>query len=374
MNKISRILAPLLLTGYVFALLTFQGLYTTLIATFFFLFAGAVLFILAFADKKKNTHRAPILLSMTLVGILLVDALCYSASRNASLAARLPAPLLKVLQYHYGIDRNILQFEFGSYNPEVSYLMKPGEWTFRNVEFSHPVVINSVGIRDDEQSLTQPEVIVLGDSIAAGWGVGVPFAQRLEEQPDHPRTVLNAAVSSFGTVREITLLNTLDVSNLQTLIIQYHWNDQRENQTYHSENALSISTPKQWHKAQTTYQRRKKYIPGKYFFNTVVALIYPAPPNHPQQSAHFLYPLKNLPEGDYNIIVLTLDDRFKTELDAELTLHPITNHSITVVSTEGFLDEADGYVLDDHFRQSGHDKIAEHLQPLLTPTTTPTAP
>ena len=65
-----------------------------------------------------------------------------------------------------------------------------------------------------------------------GWGVdeNETFASLLEQ--NLKLRVLNASISSYGTARQIELLNSLDVSNLEYLIIQYCKNDFNENKTY----------------------------------------------------------------------------------------------------------------------------------------------
>jgi hypothetical protein len=63
-------------------------------------------------------------------------------------------------------------------------------------------VVNTIGVRDNQRSLTQPEIVVAGDSYAMGWGVqqDESFPELIERRTG--RRVLNAAVSSYGTVRE----------------------------------------------------------------------------------------------------------------------------------------------------------------------------
>ena len=59
----------------------------------------------------------------------------------------------------------------GEYDPELTYRLRPGACTFSELEFVTDYRINSLGVRDDEASLDGPEIIVLGDSFAMGWGV-----------------------------------------------------------------------------------------------------------------------------------------------------------------------------------------------------------
>ena len=74
-------------------------------------------------------------------------------------------------------------------------------------------------MRDDEESLKAPEVIVLGDSVAMGWGIeqNETMAQQIEAMAG--LKVLNAGISSYGTVREMKLLNRLDLSRVKYLVI-----------------------------------------------------------------------------------------------------------------------------------------------------------
>ncbi len=121
--------------------------------------------------------------------------------------------------------------ECARYDSQVSYLLKPGTCRFDEVLFDTEVSANSFGLRDDEESLIAPEVIVLGDSHAMGHGVGDAQAFPAVLEGMLSRKVLNAAVSSFGTAREMILLRHLDTSAARVIVIQYCDNDLRENDT-----------------------------------------------------------------------------------------------------------------------------------------------
>src|SRR4029453_2223238 len=138
-------------------------------------------------------------------------------------SAMAPRPVRRLVQQIYRhFNRTLIQFDEACavYDPEVTYTLKPGTCTFGNLEFKNTFNVNRLGVRDDEASLDGPEIIVLGDSHAMGWGV----EQRETLSRVLARTcglkVLNAAVSSYGTAREMTLLNRLDTSRLRFLIVQ----------------------------------------------------------------------------------------------------------------------------------------------------------
>ena len=65
-----------------------------------------------------------------------------------------------------------------------------------------------------------------------GWGVkqDATFSNLLENELGE--SVLNAAISSYETVRELKLLERVNLHNLRYLIIQYCDNDYFENKTY----------------------------------------------------------------------------------------------------------------------------------------------
>ena len=54
-------------------------------------------------------------------------------------------------------------------DPELLYRLKPGTFTFANVEFATAYQVNSLGVRDTEAALRAPEIVVAGDSFAMGW-------------------------------------------------------------------------------------------------------------------------------------------------------------------------------------------------------------
>jgi len=140
----------------------------------------------------------------------------------------------RVLYKTSGIELIHLEPECARYDPELLYTLRPGQCVFSNWEFSTEIRVNSLGVRDDEASLRTPEIIVLGDSHALGWGVDQDevFAQRIER--GSPFTVLNTGISSYATVRQMRLLDRIDTTNLKYLIVQYCDNDYRENKEFYA--------------------------------------------------------------------------------------------------------------------------------------------
>jgi hypothetical protein len=163
--------------------------------------------------------------------------------------------------------RNIIQLEpaFARYDPVLTYTLKPGTFTFSNREFANDFYVNSLGVRDDEASLLSPEIIVLGDSYAMGWGVGQneTYAELVEKKAG--LKTLNTAIASYGTVREMMMLDRTDTSNLKFLIVHYHPNDYDENMAfYKNNNKLPISDEGAYKDTVKYYKKGKRYYPGKY--------------------------------------------------------------------------------------------------------------
>lgn len=164
-------------------------------------------------------------------------------------------------------DRKIMQFQegCGRYHPDLGYTLKPGTFVFTEIEFSNEYHINSLGVRDDEESLTAPEMMFLGDSFALGWGVNQTetFVKQLGARTK--QKALNTSVPSYGTVREMIMLRKVDRSQLKCLIIQYCGDDYDENRLYYiNGNRPQIMRAETFQKLTALHSKSKSYYPGKY--------------------------------------------------------------------------------------------------------------
>jgi hypothetical protein len=165
-------------------------------------------------------------------------------------------------------DKNLIQYAEDCAQPQplLGYTLRPGTCKFSGPEFSNTYHVNSLGLRDDEKSLNSPEVIVIGDSHAMGWGVEQQetFAQIIEARTG--RVVLNGAVSSYGTVREMINLKRLNTDHLRALIIQYSDNDMYENNSfYRNNNRLQTMSPTQYMQISNAQEQMNEYYFGKHF-------------------------------------------------------------------------------------------------------------
>jgi hypothetical protein len=173
---------------------------------------------------------------------------------------------LKYFRHAYLRDRNIVQYqtECARYDEFLFYTLRPGICNFQNDEFNVRMYNNSLGFRDDEKSLENPQVIFLGDSYTMGWGVNQEEAfPQIFEKITNLKT-LNAGISSYGTVRELMATKKLISEKTQYIFIQYTKNDIYENKKFYDAGFLKISSKEKYHSAIKTHESYKKYTPGEH--------------------------------------------------------------------------------------------------------------
>ena len=301
-----------------------------------------------------------------------------------------PGPVRLLIQQVYRhFNRALVQFDpnCARYDPQVTYTLKPGACTFENVEFRDEFRINRLGLRDDEASLDAPEVIVLGDSHAMGWGVGQDQTLVRVLARKSGLKVLNAAVSSYGTVREMTLLDRLDTSRMRVLIIQYTDNDQPENRTFRQIGGhLPIISETQYQTIVRHYASQRTYYPGKYvyrLFMKVFRLEEPEPdqvkmePVTPTEEAElFLNALTRASRtrlDNVQVIVFEVNEQLRPPRPFIAALAEVSRREgnpafvrrLITLDTPRLLTPADFYILDDHMNAHGHQVVGDALADLV---------
>lgn len=237
--------------------------------------------------------------------------------------------------YYMGTDRKIIQYlaDCAIYDKELSYILKPGACRIKNREFEVDYLINSLGVRDDESSLIMPKIVVAGDSLAMGWGVKqeLTFSSLLQNKLD--MGVLNAAISSYGTVRELEILERVDLNNLQYLIIQYGSNDIEENVTFaQNNNVLSIMPEETYLSYQKAHAENLEYYFGKHSLNIINRLF------------------KNIRAGESRLIKASTSDEDEkkiTEGEVYCFLNAILNSSIELNNVSVIVFEVNGSAMND---------------------------
>jgi hypothetical protein len=290
-------------------------------------------------------------------------------------------------QYYITNDRSIVQYEPDCfrYDPELTYTLKP-ESTCTVVNREHTVEYraNRQGVRDSESALDHPSIVVVGDSQAMGWGVAQSesFPKVLEQELRV--SVLNAAISSYGTARELALLERLRLPEFPVLIIQYCDNDFLENMFLVDKGALEIMPEPKFRSFTEDEAKQRRYYPFKYTVELIEmeraswATLQPASAvsTDGEEARYFLEVLlrhRKLIEGK-TVLVIELnsynrnDGAFLAAL-ADLLNKPAyatLKDSVVPLDLSKALTSADYYVLDDHMTRIGHAKVARLIAAELT--------
>jgi hypothetical protein len=215
------------------------------------------------------------------------------------------------IEYYRHNEFQVAHFlpECARYDPELTYTMRSGQCTFSGREFSTTLRFNSAGLRDDEQSLIGPRIIVLGDSHSMGWGVEYDEAWPRILERDLGEPVLNAAVPSYATVRELRDLARLDLDALELLIIQYSDNDFLENASFAAQgDSFRVMSEEDYRRDQLFHsQLPRPYRFGQFVYeaqklatNAPIKALKrlidpPLVPTAPQEAATFLHALRHAP-------------------------------------------------------------------------------
>jgi lysophospholipase L1-like esterase len=284
------------------------------------------------------------------------------------------------------LNINNIQFSeaLAQYDSTLFYTLKPlAVGSHSDVEFNTKYQINSKGLRDDEASLKDPTIVVLGDSHTMGLGVeqAETYPQLLEKAFQKP--VLNAGISSYGTVRQMRLMSRLPLQKCQWLVIQYCNNDYSENLPYITNNhQLSISTKAQYerYKRENTisgeyYPFKWVYFVGQYAWTTLTGLFVTKTANtntgfKPTVTevgafADILEEIQQKYKGNILVIGMNFweqrtETQFLTDLNKEILTRNIKN--VNLINATAELTPADFYPLDGHPNASGHQKVAKEIE------------
>ena len=360
----------------------------------FFLLVGFILLIITDRLIPKRTgarKRWIIALAVVLVFFSGAELLTTFWANHPKL---IPKPLVWSYTYYYDyFDSRLLQYEKSHtvYDKGLFYRLNPNSNSvFANREFSNQISINSVGLRDDEESLEKPSVICLGDSYTMGWGVenNESYPQQLESISG--LRVLNAGIPSYGTARELELLKQLDTSAAKYIIIQYCSNDDGENEaSKENQYQLRISSQNTFDSLLSGYNWGRTYFPGKNFLS-----IGPLFVKHELNRIRPLFKLpfeREMPLGDTEkraitfldvlsnsgvnfgnakIIVTVLDSYDRSKNDILTKLKELSNQEpyksrfadrLQIVQLNNVLERTDFFEVDVHIRPSGYKKIAGKL-------------
>jgi len=328
--------------------------------------------------------RALLVLGGVLVALLCIEGIfSFTLSHPWVLASRdgtVGRALAHAREYYLDQDRKVVQYlpDCARYDPEVTYTLIPGA-TCRVANREHTVeyAANRAGLRDSDEALARPEIVVVGDSHAMGWGVRSDEAFPKRLQVILNRSVLNAAISSYATARELILLERLSLPSVKALVIQYARNDFPENKHYVDDGALNILPESQYRAVVEEHRRWTRYYPFKHVTGLfrMARLAMPerpltsSPPDVVLEARYFLDVLLRHRAALEGKTVVVLDINAYEEMDGrfigavrELLAEPryaLLAPGISAIDVSAALGPGDYYLLDNHMRAAGHEKVAQ---------------
>lgn len=311
--------------------------------------------------------------------IFLFLVLCNLVRKDADLASS-NGLLLKLGRTGYLRSHASIQYVCGRYDPQLTYLLRPGACRYADTEFDTLVQVNSAGLRGGEESLDNPDVVIIGDSHTLGNGVRQEkiFATRLENSSG--LKVLNAGMSSYGTAREFMLLRRLGVDKAKYIIIQYCRNDYNENKAYlDSGGRLEIMSEEKYATlARVAPERHRSFAwPGIGVATRAAekaveagSSLFSDKTESIDEVVAFKFALsqnKDLLAGK-KVIILDIngsnryDNKFIEKARPALADLDL---DLQFIDVSRFLTDKDYYVLDNHMMASGHKKVAAAISDVI---------
>ena len=271
--------------------------------------------------------------------------------------------------------RNIWQYNNNctSYDENLLYKPKIGKCEFNNPEFSTHLTFDKISRKNNLKNNYNDDenyILVLGDSIAMGWGVNDDETFSFQIEKSIKKKVYNLGVSSYGTIREIKKMKLSPYyKDSKEIIIQYHPNDLLEN--------MNLDYNKKYSKDEydniyenTDFQLNSiKFILKN--FKTSIRLFF-------SDIIDLLFREANLEKINFNEHKQYLEKIIKERIDVKnkevivfmviapyqkVNNFPESNNEIKYLLIE--LDDTDYFIVDEHPNKKGHLKIAKRLVNLI---------
>jgi hypothetical protein len=277
------------------------------------------------------------------------------------------------------------------------YGMKPGPCRLKNIEYDVVLTHDADGFRNPRAE-PDPQVAVIGDSHAHGFGVRdhETFADRLEAV--HGYRARNLGVTSLATLRELEIL-AAHGKGAKYVVLQYCDNDAGENKAslWLSRGVFRSMVDLEWHKVMASYAEGKAAGLRKPLTDLAVMLkdgdFASKPAWRAQQIAgrdlaeeasafvDILALYRPVLEGRRLIVFESSGWGFNAPgLPAAFgaALKRLPWLDVHIIDSSKLLTSGDYYFLDDHLNAKGHAKLAtavaaeiagwEKAAPLVGPT------
>jgi lysophospholipase L1-like esterase len=337
----------------------------------------------------RRKRRRRLFAAVTVCGSLVLTVIAVECGLAIAAASPLGASTWMAHplgRYAARYELTLPQYAFGQHDPGLGYVLKPGEWSQEEREFDIRIKVNSLGVRDSEAAMTQPEVICIGDSFTMGWGIDKEqrFSELLQEQLG--MRTLNCGISSYGTVRELSILSRVDLSKTKLIILQHCQNDIYENLSFLENDRLQVMDKGKWQQTYATHKKQTGYSLGKYTIHLLPALARHC--YHTASGAKPVVPLLGYKDArSRGEIFAAVVGRFETELrdipilvfdmneyyyqnstfitDAARASRSQSSLKLQYVDVSPYLDESHFFRIDGHLNAAGNAKVAELLAQVI---------
>ena len=340
---------------------------------------------------KTFLKKLATLVSILLITLILLELILYFFYKNYHISNEIPA-LKKYIGQISSSKGALIQEDpkCSKYDDSLFYTLRPGQCRYKGMAFDTLYNINSQGLRDNEESLNKPEIIVLGDSYAMGWGVeqDETFADLIEKSTG--LKTLNTAISSYGTARQYLILQRQDLSNLKHIVIQYCANDYAENKSFiESGYKLNVSEESVYQNMVNNKQKKIKkskrpFRASLIFIRELVRDIKFAMGikgknskdkellnnvNHQKEFYDLslvINKIRELAGKDVNIILFESHigyDRVNSELFNYFSKNKMDN--LKVFDSNKIIKKEDYLMMDAHYNSSGHKKLANKIVKII---------
>ena len=250
------------------------------------------------------------------------------------------------------------------------YVPKKTSCKFNNIEFNTTISFDEFGRYSDHPNNNYNSgIVVLGDSHAMGWGVNdnETFSYLLEKKINRP--VYNLAVSGYGTVRELIRLRESNLlEKIDTIIIQYCYNDHGEN-VHYKKTTLDVAKEKYKLVKEATKLSLWEKLRKSFRYSIIIAKDIITNKKKPLAFDH------------HNETFIEVLKKFEFLKDKRIIVFYVNGHqqkfsnfpsgkskdfnNLEYIDLNIEEDTSSFYLIDGHLNSTGHMKVAEKLSKLF---------
>ncbi|GEM_PF-2915605 len=301
----------------------------------------------------------------------------------------------------YFRTRNVFQYNAENivFDAGRGYTMTPNLHTpYNNKEFTSTITTNQLGYRDDDASLNNPDVLMLGDSYAWGWGVEEKDGVEKQYEKLTGKKALNMSVPGYGSIQQLLTLFAWERRGpLQgkRIFVFFCTNDLQDNENtsfnafpyfVKSSNNIQLHTPDKaafdkWQDATDKWMIHSKLAANSILsFYTIAAIKnisnkdvykdYQTTTSRLNGAEAFIYVAENLAalqtqhQAQVTIIYIPPFSYYATgqqDVSYKLVADVCNKLHFRFADLSSVLNINDYYPLDKHWNAEGHRKAAEFL-------------